>query len=361
MMGSKNPILIGIGFLLAVYLIYIYPVRSLNHFFFGAEIFSLYSLLMTGPVAMLVFFYFRSHNTFWLLKDFTYLGLGCGFIGFWVVNVGLILEAWNTVNPNSIGLGCVTLIIVTMLFSFLNSKFICIKKIDLVSDKIQRSRRVVFLSDTHLGSNSKKHLLKIIKKLSEIEFDLIIIGGDFIDSSSFNLRDLGVLVEIDRPILYITGNHEYYLQDYMKKLATLSSLGVRLLENKSFEIAGLNIIGVDDFQNLASQENVVKELIKESVFNLVVVHKPYLWNKKIEGVDLMLSGHTHNGQIFPFNLFIKLYSKQTYGLYERLGSLLYVSSGSGCWGPKMRLGSRNEIVVLEISPDQEFNHPVASG
>ena len=69
----------------------------------------------------------------------------------------------------------------------------------------------------------------------------------------------------------------------------------------------------------------------------------------------MLSGHTHNGQIFPFNFLVKLQFKHIYGLYEKLNSKLYVSSGSGCWGPKMRLGSKNEIVRIQISGNQDDN------
>mgnify|MGYP003301593977 CR=1 FL=1 len=66
-------------------------------------------------------------------------------------------------------------------------------------------------------------------------------------------------------------------------------------------------------------------------------------------IDLTLSGHTHNGQIVPFNFLVKLRFKNIYGLYEKFQSKLYVSCGVGCWGPRMRLGSTNEIVLLSIS------------
>tara|TARA_B100000963_G_C22477092_1_gene602908 strand:- start:17 stop:214 length:198 start_codon:yes stop_codon:yes gene_type:complete len=62
----------------------------------------------------------------------------------------------------------------------------------------------------------------------------------------------------------------------------------------------------------------------------------------------MLSGHTHNGQIFPFNIFVKLKFKNLYGLYKSKESFLYVSSGVGCWGPKMRLGTQNEIIEISL-------------
>ena len=90
-------------------------------------------------------------------------------------------------------------------------------------------------------------------------------------------------------------------------------------------------------------------MFQKNLFNLILVHKPTLWDHVYEKTDLMLSGHTHNGQIFPFNFFVRLRFKNIYGLYEKLTSKLYVSSGSGCWGPKMRLGTKNEIVHILIS------------
>ena len=68
--------------------------------------------------------------------------------------------------------------------------------------------------------------------------------------------------------------------------------------------------------------------------------------------DLMLSGHTRNGQIFPFNLLVRLQFKTVYGIYKRLNSILYVSSGSGTWGSRMRLGTKNEISKILISPKE---------
>ena len=71
------------------------------------------------------------------------------------------------------------------------------------------------------------------------------------------------------------------------------------------------------------------------------------------GIDLMLSGHTHNGQIFPFNLLVKQQFKRIAGLYIEKDARLYVSSGTGTWGPLMRLGSMNEITLFDLLPDRE--------
>ena len=81
------------------------------------------------------------------------------------------------------------------------------------------------------------------------------------------------------------------------------------------------------------------------MFNLVLVHKPSIWEKVSQNVDLMLSGHTHKGQIFPFNIFVRAKFKNVYGLFEDGGNRLYVSSGSGTWGPRMRLGTQMKFYI----------------
>ena len=83
--------------------------------------------------------------------------------------------------------------------------------------------------------------------------------------------------------------------------------------------------------------------------NLILIHKPSIWDQVYNECDLMLSGHTHNGQIFPFNFFVRMQFKFKYGLYTFNNSKLYVSSGSGTWGPKMRLGTVNELIFFHLS------------
>ena len=99
---------------------------------------------------------------------------------------------------------------------------------------------------------------------------------------------------------------------------------------------------------IPNPSHLLPRFFKPNLFNLVVVHKPSLWDLIYKKIDLTLSGHTHNGQIVPFNLLVKLRFKNIYGLYEKFQSKLYVSCGAGCWGPRMRLGSTNEIVLLSI-------------
>ena len=81
----------------------------------------------------------------------------------------------------------------------------------------------------------------------------------------------------------------------------------------------------------------------------MLIHKPTVWSDIFQNTDLMLSGHTHNGQIFPFNYFVRIQFKFKYGLFNNNNSFLYVTSGSGPWGPKMRLGSYNEVILFNLS------------
>ena len=81
----------------------------------------------------------------------------------------------------------------------------------------------------------------------------------------------------------------------------------------------------------------------------MIVHKPSIWKKASFKANLTLSGHTHNGQIFPFNFIVKIQFPQIYGVYSHLKNYLYVSSGAATWGPKMRIGSNNEIILFELN------------
>ncbi len=331
------------------YLIYIYPFDVINYFLIKESIFKISSLIGTLFIYLIIIFYFKTKNTFFIFKLIVHEGMGIGFISFWITTISLIFYFLFPIHPLYLGLTTIFLILFLCCFSFIKGNLIYYKKIKLASKKVRKKIRLIFLSDVHLGSNSKKHLEKICLKLNKLKFDLLLIGGDLIDSSNFNIDELKILKHIKKPILFVSGNHEYYLKDYKSKLKSLAKYDINFLDNKIFKYSNINILGISDNQTLQSQEVIMKKLINKNLFNLILVHRPKLWNCVTKNVDLMLSGHTHKGQIFPFSLLVKLQYKNIYGLYEKLNSKLYVSSGCGCWGPKMRLGTNNEIVDILIS------------
>ena len=168
-----------------------------------------------------------------------------------------------------------------------------------------------------------------------------------IDSSQFKLSDLEIFKKIKKPILFCTGNHDYYIKGSKDKLNQLSKYNINYLNNCSKLIKHFNIIGINDNQNIEEQKKIVKRYFNKNKFNIYLTHKPSLF-KILNFPGLMLSGHTHNGQIFPFNFIVKIKFQHIYGFFKKENTDLYVSSGSGCWGPRMRLGSNNEIIILEF-------------
>ena len=335
--------------LVLTFLIYIYPLNILTHLLFETKVIEYVVIIPTTIITLTIFVYFRTHATSPLLRGFIYYGMGIGFIGFCVFNTGLLTSLIFPKITLEIGFFCLVISSITCVKSILNGRSIHLKKIHLTSKKIKKDINLIFISDVHLGSNSKKHLEKICDKIIGLKYDYLLIGGDLFDSSAFDSEDLNPIKAIRKPILFVTGNHEYYVKDHANKLANLANYNIEILDNQSLQFNGLNIIGISDNQTSKIQSDIALNLISQDKFNLLIVHQPSIWESAPENTDLMLSGHTHNGQIFPFNLLVKLKFKTVYGVYKRLHSTLYVSSGSGTWGPRMRLGTKNEIIQISIS------------
>ena len=341
-------VLFNIVLLLITYLFYIFPFETLNKLLLNQTQTFQYSLINTLIFYILILYYLRSHSTFTPLKIFVYEGLGVGFISFMIISVCLVFNYILEISTLFLGISSLILIILIYLYGSYNARTINIKEIDIKSLRINKNYQILFISDVHLGTNNKKHLIKIIKNIKKLNFDFLLIGGDLIDSSSFNFKDLNILKDINKPIYFVCGNHEYYLKDNQNKISQLSSFNIKHLKNSRIEIDGINIIGIDDNQTESSKINFANKLHDNNLFNLFICHKPDIWQKLNCKNYLMLSGHTHNGQIFPFNLIVKLKFKYIYGLYNKNNTNLYVSSGVACWGPKVRLGSKNEIVHLKL-------------
>ena len=331
------------------YLIYIFPYEIINKYILNETNSFEYSVINSIIFTSLIMYYFKSHNTFKPLQIFVYEGLGIGFISLIVVCLGITFNFLTDIKELNIGITCLISILLISIFGLIKGRKLYVKNIQLSSSKIKQEHNFIFISDIHLGTNKINHLLNILKKIKNTKYDFILIGGDLIDSSSFDLENLNILKNINKDIYFVNGNHEYYLKDFKKKIDSLHKCNIKVLINQRITIQDINLIGVDDLQNVDSKINYVKRLRKENLFNLVLTHKPDIWDKIKGQNELMLSGHTHNGQIFPFNLIVKLKFKYIYGLYKMANSNLYVSSGAGCWGPKIRIGTSNEIINFKLT------------
>ena len=330
------------------YFIYVYPFEILNELLFNDKPSRKNSFLYTFFISALIIFYFRSKNTFSVLKLFIYEGMGIGFISFWVINSFLIFGFFFSINNIILGYSSLIIIFFITIYGLINGRRVVFKNIKIDSTILNTNQNFIFISDVHLGTNPISYFEKILKLINKYDYDFILIGGDLIDSSSFDISKLDILKKIKKPIFFVTGNHEYYITDFSNKISSLANFNITHLKNSNTVFNNINLIGINDNQTLKKQSLIVKQLFKKNLYNLVLVHKPSVWNLIYDESDLMLAGHTHNGQIFPFNFFVRLQFKHKYGLFAKNKSQLYVSSGAACWGPRIRFGTNNEIVYFQL-------------
>ena len=237
---------------------------------------------------------------------------------------------------------------------------------DTITQKIARLK-IVQISDVHLGLIVGKHRLKrIVDQIRAEKPDILVSTGDLVDGQMNNLSGLaGMIREI--PTKYgkyaVLGNHEFYagLQDALK---ITTDAGFRVLRGEGLNIPGvINIAGVDDsagkryaLKPNASEKVLLSKLPREN-FTLFLKHRPWLSDAKGGLFDLQLSGHTHKGQIFPFSLIVKLFYPNFNGLVSLdNNSYLYVSRGTGTWGPPVRFLAPPEVTVIELIHESKTNH-----
>jgi predicted MPP superfamily phosphohydrolase len=225
---------------------------------------------------------------------------------------------------------------------------------------------IVQLSDVHVGPTiGRRFLSRVVDRVNALEPDVVAITGDLVDGSvprlARHVAPLGRL-RARHGVYFVTGNHEYYsgAEEWCTHLA---ALGVRVLRNERVRIGdgvdSYDLAGVDDFAGRHFGKGHGADLGQalagrdESREVVLLAHQPRaVVEAERAGVGLQISGHTHGGQIWPFNFFVRLQQPVTSGLRRFGRSLIYVSNGTGYWGPPMRLGSPAEItqLVLEARP-----------
>ena len=216
------------------------------------------------------------------------------------------------------------------------------------------------VADLHLGASVPHSRIKTVcEKLAVVKPDLLVVDGDFVDPG---FHDAAVLRNAAAPAAFpagkfgVFGNHEFYY-GLDKAAAMYDAFGLTTLRNTAVRLPnGMQLAGIDDTRSAHITAAQVDRLLagldpdKPSIF---LSHQPLNFDIAAKrGVGLMLSGHTHNGQLFPFNLIVRLTYPRIYGLYKEGRSYLYVTSGAGWWGPPMRLFTRCEIPVITLRSEK---------
>jgi len=214
--------------------------------------------------------------------------------------------------------------------------------------------RLVQISDVHVGPLLRRDwVAHVVEQIRALAPDLVAITGDLVDGRVHEIREhvapLSTL-QVKHGVFFVTGNHEYY-SGVEEWYAHLPTLGVRPLRNERVQIApGLELAGIEDPTGDPDLGAALRG--RDSSQALVLLaHQPRQFAEAARrGVPLTLSGHTHGGQIWPFSWLVALAQPYLAGLHRRGDSQLYVSRGTGFWGPPMRVFAPPEITLLRLQP-----------
>jgi uncharacterized protein len=222
--------------------------------------------------------------------------------------------------------------------------------------------RIVQISDLHLGPTiGRKYTQKVARIADKLHADLVALTGDFADGSVAVLGPaLEPIAEIQarHGLVFVPGNHEYYWGAaswiaYMKQLGATVLLNEHVLIERSG--SALVIAGVTDYSAghmLADHASDPQKAIRGApagAVKILLAHHPESWRQAADaGFDLQLSGHTHGGQFFPFSLLVHLTHRYTKGLHRHGKLWIYVSRGTGYWGPPLRFGVPAEIARITL-------------
>ncbi|MFA5970816.1 MAG: metallophosphoesterase [Lentimicrobiaceae bacterium] len=254
---------------------------------------------------------------------------------------------------------------IVVLIGHINALNPRVKRLDIHIDKKagqMKTLHIAAASDIHMGTLvGPRRTAKLVRMLNECNADVILLAGDIVDEDLAPVihNDLGrSLLKLKAPlgVYAITGNHEY-IGGAEAAVKYLEEHGIRMLRdtaieiNKSFYLAGRND---RDSKRFSAKErkslDTVLNGVDRSLPVILMDHQPFSLQQVADaGVDFQLSGHTHHGQLWPFNYITKAIYEVSWGYKRKGNSQFYVSSGYGGWGPPVRTGNRPEILDIYIT------------
>jgi uncharacterized protein len=310
---------------------------------------------LVGPAALwMLSRRLASPRRYWIAR-LVYVWLGASWL---LLSLSLLWELIYLALPlhqNTSALVLIGVHLVLVSYACVNANRFDIRTVRLRSNKLTSPLRILQLSDVHVGSRSPIFLARVVAAAQACKADLILITGDLIDGHGVKQSELAALGQLAPHCYFAIGNHERYV-DCDEICARLTALGVHVLRNATtpIQVNGneITLLGIDDADDPQQVAQVLPSLTHSaSDYSILLYHRPDgLEDAASHDIDLMLCGHTHNGQMVPFNFLVKRRFPRIRGLYWHINTALYVSAGTGTWGPPMRLGSVNELTILELEP-----------
>lgn len=229
------------------------------------------------------------------------------------------------------------------------------QEINLTTSKhLERPLKIVMLSDLHAGfHNRRSEVRRWVDMVNAEQADLILIAGDLIDGNVRPLKEQGTAEELKRfnaPVFACLGNHEY-ITGIDKALDLLGQTGIRILRDDIAEWNDVTIVGREDRSNFTRKSvKTLLQNVNRDNYVIMLDHQPYHLEEAEQcGVDLQLSGHTHQGQVWPLSWVTRSMYECDYGQWKRGNTDYYINSGIGIWGGKFRIGTSSEYVVITVS------------
>lgn len=300
-----------------------------------------------------------------------------GFLFFILSDIALlILKITGTISSENIPLFRKWSFIITAGLSFIliaggfiNAVTPVVKEYNITINKPAgeiKSLRIAAVSDIHLGSIIRKRSIKKLSSmLKVINPDLVLLLGDIVDGEigpvlRGDLLQYFTCPGCDNGLYAITGNHEY-IGGGNRTIPYIESKGIRVLKDEIITLeGGIQLVGrIDrDASRFYRKERLpLSELMKQADATKPVIlldHQPFQIDESVKnGIDLQLSGHTHNGQMWPLNYITKMIYDVSYGYLKKGNTHIIVSSGYGLWGPRVRSGSRSEVLLINIIFEDE--------
>jgi len=242
------------------------------------------------------------------------------------------------------------------------AKFIELETVDIKIKNLKKKYTLAQISDVHIGGVIDKEFVKsMVERINNLKADVVVITGDLVDIKlEYAMPALNELKKLKSKYgtYFIVGNHEY-MHGVKEIIQTVNTLGIKTLENENVYIgdkkSGFNLSGVYDVMGNRVEHHKpdLNKALKNKDDNsptVLLAHQPVFIEEVKNSVELVLSGHTHVGQLYPFRVLVKMVQPYISGLHQHnKDTQIYVNKGTGFWGPPMRLGASSEITYIKLS------------
>jgi len=230
-----------------------------------------------------------------------------------------------------------------------NARFVRLRMVKVPAPGLKKPVRIALLSDLHLGPvNGLEYFKRIIERTNKEKPDIVLLAGDIIDGR-LTEKMFAPINDLKAPVYFSPGNHEHYagMEDFLEHLARTKA---EALVNRKVDLGGVELAGIDfDWSSKAFAGMIEKVRPSGGKYSVLMSHGPPAFDAAARaGFDLTLAGHTHGGQLWPFTAFGRLFVRYRAGMYEREGKRLFVTTGTGTWGPPIRLGTSSELTIVDI-------------